>query len=394
MSGTDPKTEFLAKLQASLAADSFVRLALSGAADTADRTRKVSVRLIELRGERRLSFTVSNGTREETRNEPVEAALGELRDWLGRNFQSAMLQTTQRDWQLHLPLEGKARLIPHKASHPAAPARAHDQGHAGFLDAAARDWLQGLEILDGEGRLRARMADKHRQVAHYLEIFSHLAKDCGWDQPGPAVTLADMGCGKGYLTFGLWHLFERAWHRSARIIGAEVRPELCQAGNALANRIGAAGLEFKPGTIASLELPQMDGLIALHACNTATDEAMLRGIELQAKLIVVAPCCHQEVRPQLGQPEPLAAVLRHGLMAERMAEWTTDGLRALFLEWAGYRVKMIEFIASEHTPKNLMIAAVKAGPAFAAEPARQRIRDLKTFFGIEHHALDSLLERR
>ena len=116
-----------------------------------------------------------------------------------------------------------------------------------------------------------------------------------------------------------------------------------------------------------------------------------RGIELGAKLIVVAPCCHKELRPQLGKPEPLAPVLRHGLMEERMAEWATDGLRALFLEWAGYRTKIMEFVGGEHTPKNLMIAAVREGAAFADEGARKRIEELKNFFGIKHHALDSLL---
>jgi hypothetical protein len=135
----------------------------------------------------------------------------------------------------------------------------------------------------------------------------------------------------------------------------------------------------------------VDALIALHACNTATDDAIRRGIELGAQLIVVAPCCHKEIRPQLGKPEPFTAVLRHGIMAERLAEWATDGLRALFLEWAGYRTKLMEFVGGEHTPKNLMIAAVREGEAFRDEAVRRRIVDLKAFLGIEHHALDVLL---
>jgi hypothetical protein len=112
------------------------------------------------------------------------------------------------------------------------------------------------------------------------------------------------------------------------------------------------------------------------------------------RLLVVAPCCHQEVRPQLGKPEPLAPVLAHGLMAERMAEWATDGLRALVLAWAGYRTKVVEFVGSEHTPKNLMLAAVREpSPPTAAERAERRaaIDAFRTFFGIEHHALDPLL---
>jgi hypothetical protein len=150
-------------------------------------------------------------------------------------------------------------------------------------------------------------------------------------------------------------------------------------------------LEFIPGTIAQANLPRLDALIALHACNTATDDALRRGIELGAPLIIVSPCCHQEVRPQLGRPEPLAAVLRHGIMAERMAEWVTDGLRALFLEWAGYRTKVIEFVPTEHTPKNLLLAAVRQRAPFTDAAARRRIVELKQFFGIAHHALAPLL---
>jgi len=200
-----------------------------------------------------------------------------------------------------------------------------------------------------------------------------------------------MGCGKGYLTFGLWHLMHRVWKQPVRVTGVESRADLVATTNKLARHIRAEGLEFISGSIASAKLTRVDALIALHACNTATDDAIKRGIELGAKLVVVAPCCHKEVRPQLGKPEPLAPVLRHGLMEERMAEWVTDGLRALFLEWAGYRTKVMEFVGSEHTPKNLMIAAVREREPFADNSARRRIEELKVFFGIEHHALDSLL---
>jgi hypothetical protein len=203
-----------------------------------------------------------------------------------------------------------------------------------------------------------------------------------------------MGCGKGYLTFGTWHLFRRVWQRPVRVIGVEARADLVATTNKLAKQIKADGLEFISGTIESAKLLRVDALIALHACDTATDDAIRRGIELGAKLIVVAPCCHKELRPQFGKPEPLATVLRHGVMEERMAEWVTDGLRALFLEWAGYRTKVFEFVASEHTPKNLMIAAARHTAPFTDTVARERIEGLKNFFGVQHHALDSLLKRR
>ena len=364
-------------------------------------------RLVRLRGTPHLSLTLRNSTQDMTKNLLMPQVAGWLKEQLGGAFRSALLCTTTRDWQFISNEAGVARLVDHKPSETQLVSQDHDKKSAGVLDSSAADWLHGLEILDRDGRVRASMADKHRQINHYLEIVSHLAKDCGWfadpsqegnnsanapcDAPllrggggGGGLALgeggrnsplhfADMGCGKGYLTFGLWHLFARLQKQPVQVTGVESRPDLVNTTNKLARQIGANGLEFVQGEIASVKLPPLDALIALHACNTATDDAIKRGIELGAKLIVVAPCCHKELRPQLGKPEPLAAVLRHGLMEERMAEWATDGLRALFLEWAGYRTKIMEFVGGEHTPKNLMIAAVREREAFVDEAARRRI---------------------
>ena len=427
-------------------------------------------RLVRLRGTPHLSLTLRNSTQDMAKNLVMPQVAGWLKEQLGAAFRSALLCTTTRDWQFISNEAGVARLVDHKPSETQLVSQDHDKKAAGILDSSAADWLHGLEILDRDGRVRASMADKHRQINHYLEIVSHLARDCGWvdesniasprdgtnfkresvesrnaphpvrggensskqdfaqcppeptpnpsqegnnsaNAPGHTPLLGgagggsargesgrssplhfvDMGCGKGYLTFGLWHLFARSQKQPVRVTGIESRPDLVSTTNKLAKQIHASGLEFVQGEIASVKLPPLDALIALHACNTATDDAIKRGIELGAKLIVVAPCCHKELRPQLGKPEPLAAVLRHGLMEERMAEWATDGLRALFLEWAGYRTKIMEFVGGEHTPKNLMIAAVREREAFVDVAARKRIEDLKIFLGVERHALDALL---
>jgi SAM-dependent methyltransferase len=378
---------------ASLADSSFVRLVLSKPVNT-ELPQKIFGRAVKLRGALYLSLTLRHPTRDVTQNLTLPEVTPWLAQQLGQNFRSGLLGTTTRDWQFIFKEDGAARLIDHRPADKNAPAREHDQKHAGLLDASARDWLAGLGILDLDGKVRASMADKHRQINHYLEIVSHLARECGWvgvALPQP-LHFADMGCGKGYLTFGLWHLFARTWKQPVRVTGVEARTELVTATNNLARRVHADGLEFVRGEIAAAKLSSVDALIALHACNTATDDAIRRGIELGAKLIVVAPCCHKEIRPQLGQPAPFAAVLRHGIMEERMAEWATDGLRALHLEWAGYRTKLMEFIGGEHTPKNLMIAAVREREAFKDEAVRQQIVDLKTFLGIQHHALDPLLK--
>jgi len=411
----EPAAQICAHFATSLAHGTFARLVLSTPVAPGDAPQKILGRFIMLQGVPHLSLTLRHATRDVTRNLPVAAGPAWLREQLGSQFRSALLSTTQCDWQFISTAAGAARLIAHHPSAKTTPSREHDQKRVGVLDASARDWLEGLGVLDREGKLRASMADKHRQINHYLEILSHLAKECGWsaypegrvsripDSPvgfgagnwsrgkDAPLVLADMGCGKGYLTFGTWHLFHRVGKHPVRVIGVETREDLVSTTNRLATQLPAEGLEFVRGTIASVKLPPVDALIALHACNTATDDAIRRGIELGAKLIIVAPCCHQELRPQLGQPEPFASVLRHGLMAERLAEWVTDGLRAQFLEWAGYRTKMLEFVAGEHTPKNLMIAAVREREPFADAVVQARIVELKQFFGIERHALDALL---
>ena len=411
MANPSPVDDFIRHTLTSLDDNTFVRLILSGGTGDDGAPKRILARLVKLRGGPHLSVTLRYATRDEAKN----LAPGEVAKWLGfqlkGNFRSALLGTTVREWQLNFPPDKEPWLISHKPHAKTAPARDHDEAKQTWLDASARDWLFGLGICDESGRVNPSMADKHRQIQRYLEIFSHLVKDCGWAPedaqgsesrlqavPEPAeagtpneLVIADMGCGKGYLTFGAWHLLRRRWRVPSKVVGVETRPELVRTISQLARKIDAPGLEFIAGNIASVELPRVDALIALHACNTATDDAICRGIEFGAKLIVVAPCCHQEIRPQLGKPAPLAAVLEHGIMAERMAEWATDGLRALFLEWAGYRTKIIEFIGSEHTPKNLMLAAIREREPFTNAAARERIVEMKKFFSIEHHALDSLL---
>ena len=385
----DPVRLFLDQFTTSLAERTLVRLALSRPVQADNTATKVLGRAIELKGVTHLSLTFRHAARDVTKNLPAPEAAEWLRAQLGVEYRSALLGTTRRDWQFISSEDGAARVVDHQPAIAQPPPRQHDEPKHGLLDASAQDWLRGLGLLDADGKVRASLSDKHRQINRYLEILGHLADDCGWTCGGE-LTLADMGCGKGYLTFGAWHLFHRARGRRVRLIGVEARKDLVETTSRLARQIRADGLEFLHGDIASTPLPRVDALIALHACNTATDDALRRGIELGARLILVAPCCHQDLRPQLVPPAPLAPVFRHGVMAERLAEWATDGLRALHLEWAGYRTKIFEFISTEHTAKNLMIAAVRTGEPFTDGAARERLAMLRAFFGLREEGVEAL----
>lgn len=391
---SNPVERFCEKLVASLSDGTFVRLNLSGS-KTPGAPEKIFGRLVRIRGEVQLSLTLRWPTRDETQNLRMDSVTRWLKEQLGKCFRNALLGTTTRDWQLMHNKSGEAQLVSHKPVTEKLPPQQHDNKHNGLLNESASDWLSGLGIFDQHGKPRALMADKLRQINHYLEILSHLARECDWlnhDRPVKPLHFVDMGCGKGYLTFGLWHLLNRVLKIPARVSGIEARPELVATTNKLAREIGADELQFLSGTIADAPVDQFDALIALHACDTATDDAIKRGIATGAKLIVVAPCCQKELRPQLGTPEPLAPILEHGIMAERLAEWATDGLRAMYLDWAGYRARLQEFVSSEHTPKNLMLAAIRTHAPFSNQTKRTEIVALKQFLGVTRHTLDPLLE--
>jgi len=197
-----------------------------------------------------------------------------------------------------------------------------------------------------------------------------------------------MGSGKGYLTFAVAALLGDR----ATVTGIEARPELVDLCNRIARESHVRNLSFVSGRIGETNAPSaenpLDVLIALHACDTATDDALAEGIAAGAALLVVAPCCQKEIRDQLAAPPVLADALRHGIFQERQAEFATDALRAQLLDWAGYKTKVFEFIATEHTAKNLLIVGQRARAAGTPDgPQAARVRDFARFYGIHTHRL-------
>ena len=418
-----PVAEFHALLEESLREGTFARLTL-GKPRGPDRTlKKILVRPVALQGGPHLSFLHRHDTRDITKNLPLAEAVREIGRLLGTDFYSAHMFTTRRGVQLEFNKKGEPRLSYGSAA-PQAADPAHDREKHRLLPAASRDWLQALGVVNADGSVRPGMADKHRQIHKFTEIISHLVSGTrpsgkmtdsqGGARPPDAlrtrpeagfhladtgshllpedrpVEIVDMGCGKGYLTFAVHDWFEHVGRRSCRVTGIEVRPELVEFCNRVAHDTQRPKLSFVAGDIGRAHLPHLDILIALHACDTATDDALARGVQAGAALIVVAPCCQKELRPQLTPPPVLAPVLRHGIWQERHAEFATDALRSLLLEWAGYDTKAFEFISTEHTAKNLMIAATKRAVPddFAARDRHAAdIRALATFYGIKSHAL-------
>lgn len=252
-------------------------------------------------------------------------------------------------------------------------------------------------------KIRPKMAAKYRQCQKFVEIVSRLIPQSNQKN----ISIVDMGCGRGYLTFSLHALMlEQVDHGVAVTTrGIDVRPKLVAEMNAVARDLSMKGLSFECGTIDSFLVQQAANrgngdefsiVIALHACDTATDDALWSGLVKNADVLVVAPCCHKQIRPQLDRVRsrepnhPYSDILRHGIYRERLAETVTDTLRALILELSGYDVQVFEFIGGEHTSKNVMITAVKKrkqmGPHMGGK-IRDRIKALAQLHGIVDQAL-------
>lgn len=397
-------SEFLALLDAAARDGSFVRLTLGKPRGGDDATlQNVYVRPVRLKAGPHLSFLWRHDTRDLTKNIPPEDGILEIGRLVGSIFHSAHLFLDGRTVQLEFNKKGEPRLTFGKPARSAAaklvaPA-AHDRTKPRLLPDRSQEWLHALGVTNSAGVVREGMADKHRQIHKFVELLGHLLADTpvatstapGLPHDRP-IEIADMGCGKGYLTFATHDYFEFVAQRSVRVCGVEQRPELVEQCNRLAHDTGRAKLSFVRGTIQEAKLPAPDILIALHACDTATDDALARGLAAGATLLVTAPCCQKELRSQLhpAAGSPLAPALRHGIFQERHAEFVTDALRALLLEWAGYDAKVFEFISTEHTAKNLMIAATRrpAGDDARTRDKRARaVRELAALYGIQTHAL-------
>jgi SAM-dependent methyltransferase len=230
--------------------------------------------------------------------------------------------------------------------------------------------------------------DKYRQINSFIEILSsHLDKL----PDGRPIRVIDMGSGKGYLTFALYDYLVSELGREARVTGVELRPELVAQCNQVARDSGLTGLDFEAGSIASFDCGAADAVIALHACDTATDDAIAKGIAAQAQLIVVAPCCHKQIRREIEAQGPAGDfdfMLKHGIFVERQAEMVTDAIRALVLEHFGYTAKVFDFVPDAHTPKNVLIVGDRRPDGRGDRHALERLNQAKRLFGVAEHYLE------
>lgn len=383
--------KFVESFATALANNTFVKATLGNYKGGDAHLQKVNIRTIETKKGRRLFFLYKYDTRDTAKNYAFGEGIELITRMLNGEFFSGHLFTSEGDYQLDIGKKG-SRLNKAKPTFKKAVAVAHDREKARLVDPSS-SYLRALGITTDRGEIRDKQQKKWTQINKFVEILASLVEKSSL-KDRPTLRIVDMGSGKGYLTFAAYDYFANTAKTNVSITGIEARDNLVELCNDIAKASEFDGLEFVQGTIDSYHLADVDILIALHACDTATDDALFKGIAAKAELIVAAPCCHQQVRPQMRAPDMFKDVLKHGVLAERTAETITDGLRSLLLEREGYSTKMIEFVSVEHTPKNNLLVGTRTERPKNAAIFDEQIAAIRSQFSIERQRLDELLSRK
>ena len=299
--------------------------------------------------------------------------------WSSEYYGQTQIYTTQHNYSILRSKKGKISLLKTKAQKKID----HDRhNHSkNYLIPSHASFLKAIGLASSNGLIFAPAQKKYRQINKFVEIISHHVQI----QAKSQFKVADMGCGKAYLSFALYHYFRNELGKDIYVEGYDIRPELTEINQKHAQDLGYPTLEFRTGDIGQVTLGVLDMIIALHACDIATDMAIFQGIRSEAKYIVVSPCCHKQVRKAMGTKDYIA---QHGILQERLAELVTDTMRMLLLEHMGYRCKIMEFVPIEESGKNLLIIATKTSPNPNALPS---YFDLKSKYEISFHYLGKLL---
>lgn len=386
-------TEFIDKLRSAIKKRTYVKLLLTKRVLGNQNLNKIVVRYVELSGKPHLQFVYKYDRNDEAKNFTIEDGITQLQSIIGNNFLDNILYTTKEDLNLRYNNKNEGKIIKTKPTYNEAADGSHDEAKKRLLDTKKSVYFKSLGITDQKGEIIPSMNAKYKQVEKFVEIIDSLAdnvKDCS------PVKIADMGCGKGYLTFATYDYLTNNRELAVDMKGVETQENLVKFCNNIAQKSSFGGLEFVQSNINDYKPGELDILIALHACDTATDDAIYLGIQSGAKLIVVSPCCHKQIRQQMKitSNNVLEPALKYGVVMERMAELLTYSLRVLILNKNGYKTKLFEFIEPEFTSKNTIITAEKGEMPSAEEQAaiQAQIDAIKNKFGIKFHYLEKLIE--
>jgi SAM-dependent methyltransferase len=372
----------------------FVRLTLKGQIQEAIMPwRQVIVRPVLIKNERYLQFSYFNQKQDITRNYRGSEAGQQLDELLALPFHALIVQSTTEDLRVQITKKGKAILHRAKAETPMRePQLAHDLRKKLLLPAGKPDsFLQATGIMDEQGRVRPGMQGKFSQINEFLKLLEHTGELERFEER--PVSILDCGCGSAYLAFATYHYLNNVRGIPARLTGIDTNGSLIQKDTRQSEELGFSSACFQQSAIIDY-VPQEspDIVLALHACDTATDEAIYQGIVSQSRLIMCAPCCHHHLQAQLRAVKPFTPVFQDGILRQRISDILTDTFRALVLRIMGYKTDVVEFVSAEHTDKNLMIRALKSTQRDKARYI-QEYQELKTFWSVTPY-IETLLGER
>lgn len=344
---------------------------------------RAALRTIPLRGTPHLQFVYSDGKKEIARNFPQAEAAAPLMELLDIGFAGIHIEADGEALDIRTSKKGKV-FVGRKPLREPAAVESHNRVKDLPIPEGRHNWLlEVLGIADAAGQVRPTMRAKFTQINEFLKHLIHVLDDAGLRSLGRPLEILDCGCGSSHLTLAAHHYLNETLGIPARIGGVDLNAELIRKSARRAEQLGASGLNFTCNPIGAVEA-KPDIVFALHACDTATDDALALAVRTGAKLLLSVPCCHHDLNDAIraeGPAEVLRPILRHGILQQRTADLATDAFRALILRIAGYRTDVVEFVSPEHTARNLMIRAVSGLPP--GDPALVReYHAMKRFWGV------------
>ncbi|HMQ68127.1 MAG TPA: SAM-dependent methyltransferase [Ignavibacteria bacterium] len=385
------KDRFIELLRNSLDDKSFVKITFGKYRGDDKEFQNIFVTRIIVKGEEKISFKFRYRTKDIVKNFDTEAGIKLAQEVLGKDFLSATLFTSGNDFTLDYSKKRIPKLHTKKSTYKTADPAQHNRTKSRFIDPEAA-YFYRLGITDKEGKVKADRYDKFRQVDKFIEIVDSLYRSSDLKDKDE-LKITDMGSGKSYMTFALYDYFTNELKKKVSIRGVEQRDELVKLSNNIAGECDFSGLRFESKAIEQFKDERSDIAVALHACDTATDDAIIYAVKSGAEIIILAPCCQKYLRKKIVFPELLKEVYRDGILEERFAVTLTDSLRAMYLEHSGYDTKIFEFISTEHTARNTMITAVKSRDK-DSDFIMEKINRIKKEFGIEDFYLDAGINQR
>lgn len=371
--------ELLKRVLTSLLVD----MVISGARGGGDFI-KIKVRPVMIRDS--LYFQVSRYTDKQVfhENMTAEDALETLSGWILHDFRQAQIRMQDEMVTVLVSKKGKATVKSKKAACIETQNLEHNRKKQYIIEeGTAVPFMIDLGVMTESGKIIRTRYDKYRQINRFLEFIEDILPELPTDR---TVHIIDFGCGKSYLTFAMYYYLKVLKHYDIRITGLDLKQKVIEDCQALADRYGYDGLQFLCGDIADYNgTDEVDMVVTLHACDTATDYALYKAVKWHASVILSVPCCQHELNRKM-QCETLSGAFQYGLIKERTAALMTDAMRGQLLEMQGYKTQLLEFIDMEHTPKNILIRGVKSKgllPKAARKQQMENYQKCRDFFGAE-----------